>query len=328
MIYAYITISLAIVLYLVISSATNTKSSSKINTNLQKKKQNEKNVKYYINQIASNSKYIHFRKYVDKRLKKYTILKESKNKLIRRISIIQCISEEEAEKKLEINIISSILLSASLFCISLFFLEVIYLAFIISITMLYLYWHRFNTNIKKGIRKIEQSFPDIVQTFIDDYIVSKNAKNALLSITKRSNDGSIKMIFEKLIREIYSGTSWEYAIDEFSKTLKFFYAQAFSEILKLSLHEVGDISEELDELMNIMHEDIEKKEQTKSTIYENKLMFYIINASTFLVVNLNILFHPFAKEIYSYTIAGSTLLSLWLVQVIAGILFIEASENI
>lgn len=291
MIYAYITISLAIVVYLVLSAATNTKSNSKINSTSKKKKQNEKNIKYYANKIASNSKYISFRKYVDKRLKKYTMLKESKNKLIRRISIIQCISEEEAEKKLEISIISSILLSASFFCISLFFLKVIYLAFILSMTMLYLYWHRFNTNIKKGIQKIEQSFPDIVQTFIDDYIVSKNAKNALLSITKRSNDGSIKMIFEKLIREIYSGTSWEYAIDEFSKTLKFFYAQAFSEILKLSLHEVGDISEELDELMNI-------------------------------------LFHPFAKEIYSYTIAGSTLLSLWLLQVIAGILFIEASENI
>lgn len=327
MIYAYLTLIIGLFLYLLFSSYR-LSPNIKARRSHKKRDKKESGLKDFIYKITDSKDYRYFRSYVSRKLKEYPVIRKITDTYTKRISIIDSISEEEAARVLEINILSSLLTMAASFAISLLFLKVIYLAFIFSVSIFYVYWHRFNTKIKIGIHEIENSFPNLVQSFIDEYVVSKNSKNALISIMNKAPEGSTKMLFEKLIREIYSGTSWEDSINEFSHNLNFFYAQAFSEILKLSLTKVGDISEELNDLMDIMQDDIQQKEQTKSTVHENKVMFYIVNAVTLSVVILNILFHPFAKEIYSYTAVGSALLSFWILQIMAGVLFIEASENI
>lgn len=329
MIYVYLLLVFLIILTLYFSDEKVNRIKRQLEKQKSITKKNRKEPSYnYITRIRKSNQFVNIKSKFNKKLQDYPVIRQIREQYITRIAIIECISEKEATTKLENYLVTAGMIFIGTFAITFIFLQVIYLSFVISFSVFYLYLHRFNSKIKKGIHKIEQDFPEVIQAFFDEYIITKNSKNALLSVIDRGPEGSTKLVFEKLIREIYSGSSWEVAINDFSSSLNFFYAQAFAEILKLSLSEVGDVSAELNELMNIIQDDIEQKEQTKSTMHENKMMFYIINTVTLIVVVINIFVHPFAKEVYSYTATGSILFSIWLIQIIAGILFIEASENI
>ena len=321
MIYVYIGLVATLLLLLLLLSSQST---TKRRNNKKNKLKKEVNLSSLFDNSKSASQILST---VNRLTDKQTKISGNIENIIKRNAIVNNISLSKAKKEMDRHIVISVIFSFFVFVGALWMFKVWYLAFIITFAAIYLYWHNITSKLKKEISKIENSFPEIIQNFYDEYIVHKNAKNALVCIVTKTNQKATKMIFEKLIREVYSGEAWEESIDNMANALDFFYAYAFAEILKLTISDIGDITQEIQELIDLMQDDIEKREQTKSNLHENKMMFLIINAITAVVIILNMAFHPFAKEIYSYTTAGSTLLSLWIIQIIAGIFFIEVTEN-
>ena len=247
--------------------------------------------------------------------------------IIDRLSVADCISLEMSKEIIDDFIFKNIILAGAVFVILFFFLKTILISFVFAISAVYISgYHKIN-NISKKMKIIEFKFPEAVQVFYDEYMVSSNVRNSLTHVSDKTK-GSIQLLFETMIRRMYSGEDSVAAIDDMAETMNIFYAYAFAEILKLSLTDVGDISKEIGQLIKLMQEDIEEKEKTKSELHENKMMFYVLNAITAVVFIANLFLHPYAKEMYSYTIQGSMILMFWIIQIICGLVFIDLNEKI
>lgn len=246
---------------------------------------------------------------------------------IERMAIGDCISISNSRTKVDFFISRQITVSFTLFLFLLFFLKNIWIALLLSVLYIFLFTFITIKKLDNKMKCLEYSFPEAIQIFYDNYLVSKNIKNSLIHVSEKT-DGSIKILFENVLRKIYSGKDYILAIDEMASTLNIFYAYAFAEILKLSLSDAGDVSNEIAELLELIQEDIEDKEKTKSELHENKMLFYLLNVITAVIFVFNILFHPYGKELYAYTIKGSIIITIWVLQIIGGLIFIDINEKI
>lgn len=246
---------------------------------------------------------------------------------IERMAIGDCISISNSRTKVDFFISRQITVSFTLFLFLLFFLKNIWIALLLSVLYIFLFTFITIKKLDNKMKCLEYSFPEAIQIFYDNYLVSKNIKNSLIHVSEKT-DGSIKILFENVLRKIYSGKNYILAIDEMASTLNIFYAYAFAEILKLSLSDAGDVSNEIAELLELIQEDIEDKEKTKSELHENKMLFYLLNVITAVIFVFNILFHPYGKELYAYTIKGSIIITIWVLQIIGGLIFIDINEKI
>lgn len=282
----------------------------------------------YTRQYQTIAEQLLFISFIERYIANRPRLKNIKDHYIRRISITNSISQEEATIKVNQWISNSLFLGIASFVITFIFLKVAIISIVIAIMFVYFYLYHINSKIKKNIQKIEDKFPDVIQAYMDEYIITKNTTSALISINQKLKEGPEKTIFEKIVREIHSGVPIIDALEHISKSLDFFYANAFVNILKLSLTQMGDVTRELNELLNIIQNDVLAKQQTKAFLHGNVLMFHIINGITFIGIIATMIFHPFATSLYAYTSIGNTLLLLWIIQFIGGILFVEAAEKI
>lgn len=247
--------------------------------------------------------------------------------IIDRLSVADCISLEMSKEIIDDFIFKNTIIAGLVFIFVLFFLKTIWISAVFSLSAVYLSFYTKMNGLSKKMKIIEFKFPEAVQIFYDEYIVTSNVRNSLTHVSDKTK-GSIQLLFETMVRRMYSGEDSVAAIDEMANTMNIFYAYAFAEILKLSLTDVGDISKEIGQLIKLMQEDIEENEKTKSEMHENKMMFYVLNSITAVVFIANLFLHPYAKEMYSYTIKGSMILMFWIIQIIGGLVFIDLNEKI
>lgn len=247
--------------------------------------------------------------------------------IIDRLSVADCISLEMSKDLIDDFIFKNIMLAGAVFIILFFFLKTIWISVLFSMSAIYISCYLKINSLNKKMKTIEYKFPEAVQVFYDEYMVSSNVRNSLTHVSDKTK-GSIQLLFETMTRRMYSGDDSVSAIDEMANTMNIFYAYAFAEILKLSLSDVGDISKEIGQLIKLMQEDLEEKEKTRSELHENKMMFYVLNSITAVVFIANLFLHPYAKEMYSYTLKGSMILMLWVIQIIGGLVFIDMNEKI
>lgn len=264
---------------------------------------------------------------IDKKIKKNKSLKNYHDKLIKKIAITNCCSFELAENKLKKGILKIVYVAFFSFCILFFIFKIWYIALIGTLSILYLMLNYYIGKIDKKMNQLEIEFPETVQKFADEYIINRNIRRSLMSISEKST-GSVKLVFERLIRNIHSGIDENTSIDEMAKSLDFFYAYAFAEILKLSLSDVGNVTKEIGFLIELMQEDLEQQEKTKSDLHENKAMFMILNGITAFMLFTNFIVHPYAREIYTYTATGAFMIMIWVAEFVGGLIFISLSEKI
>ena len=283
------------------------------------KKKVSKNKKNYIDEIMLEK--------IDKKIKKNKSLKIYYDKLIKKIAITNCCSFELAENKLKKGILRIVYVAFFSFFLLFLIFKIWYIALIGTLSILYLLLNHYIGKIDKKMNQLEMEFPETVQKFADEYIINRNIRRSLMSISEKSS-GSIKLVFERLVRNIHSGIDENTSIDEMAKSLDFFYAYAFAEILKLSLSDVGNVTKEIGFLIELMQEDLEQQEKTKSDLHENKAMFMILNGITAFILVVNFMIHPYAREIYTYTATGAFMIMLWVIEFVGGLLFISLSEKI
>lgn len=287
---------------------------------VKKKKQKvSPNRKTYIDEIILER--------IDKKIKKNKLLKNYHDKLIKKIAITNCCSFELAHNKLKKGILNMMYIAFFSFFILLLIFKIWYIALTLSASIVYLFFNYYTGKIDKKISQLEMKFPETVQKFADEYIINRNIRKSLMNISEKSN-GSIKLVFERLVRNIHSGLDENTSIDEMAKSLDFFYAYAFAEILKLSLSDVGNVTKEIGFLIELMQDDLEQQEKTKSELHENKAMFMILNGITVFILVVNFMIHPYAREIYTYTATGAFMIMLWVIEFVGGLLFISLSEKI
>lgn len=287
---------------------------------INKKKKEKVNIKFI--QEFDEVLFTHTNNYIDNN----KVIKRYYDYLIKKVSITECSSMKVAKNKVDIFFKNLFYIFIASFFILIMIFKSWYVAFLAAVTIIYLIFVKYTGTINKKMQDIEFGFPEVVQQFADEYVVNSNVKKALLNVANKQT-GSAAIIFERLVREMYSGRNEIEAIDEMAKTLDFFYSYAFAEILKLSLSDVGSIENELHFLIQLMQEDIEEKERKKSDLYENKAMFYLLNGITVFVVLLNFFVHPFAKELYTYTTTGNLLIVVWIVMFIFGEIFMNFIEE-
>lgn len=254
-------------------------------------------------------------------------MKRYYDKKVERLSIADCISLSLSKEKVDKFILANIYIAAATFLIIFFILKTIWISFIFAMFAVYINFYLKIKKLNKKMAILEYDFPECIQVFFDEYMVSRNVRSALTHISEKSK-GSTGLLFETMTRKMYSGEDPGTSIDEMAATLDIFYAYAFAEILKLSLTDVGDISKEIGSLIELMQDDIEEREKTKSELHENKAMFFLLNGITAVVFVINIFVHPYAKEIYAYTIKGNFLIVFWIMQIIGGLAFIDLNEKI
>lgn len=262
-----------------------------------------------------------------KKLESNVRLNKYYKNIIDRLSVADCISLEMSKEIIDDFIFKNTIIAGLVFIFVLFFLKTIWISAVFSLSAVYLSFYTKMNGLSKKMKIIEFKFPEAVQIFYDEYIVTSNVRNSLTHVSDKTK-GSIQLLFETMVRKMYSGEDSVAAIDGMANTMNIFYAYAFAEILKLSLTDVGDISKEIGQLIKLMQEDIEENEKTKSEMHENKMMFYVLNSITAVVFIANLFLHPYAKEMYSYTIKGSMILMFWIIQIIGGLVFIDLNEKI
>ncbi len=263
---------------------------------------------------------------VDEQVIKNALIRKHFQRFVKRTSMVDSSSRTLAERKVKGQIVKICWIGIITFAVTLLIFGIWYIALVGSLAAVYLTGTLITGKIDKKISEIEMEFPSVIQRFTDEYIVTGNIKSSIMAVAEKSK-GSISVVFEQLIRDLYSGKNEEEAITDLAETLDFYYGYAFAEILKLSLSDVGDVSKELEFLMELMQDDLQESEKTKAEMFENKIMFILLNAITLVIVVVNLIVHPYGREIYVYTKAGNGLVVFLILEIIGGLSFMSLSEK-
>lgn len=263
---------------------------------------------------------------VEEQITKHPIIKNYFKRIVKRTAMVDSSSITIAEQKVKKQIIKICWIGIITFLVVLIIFRLWYIALVGSLASIYLSVTLITGKIDKKISEIETEFPSVIQRFTDEYIVTGNIKSSIMAVAEKSK-GSISVVFEQLIRDLYSGKNEEEAITDLAETLDFYYGYAFAEILKLSLSDVGDVSKELEFLMELMQDDLQEIEKTKAEMFENKIMFILLNTITMIIVIVNLIAHPYGREIYVYTKAGNGLVVFLILEIIGGLTFMSLSEK-
>jgi Flp pilus assembly protein TadB len=196
-------------------------------------------------------------------------------------------------------------------------MNVWYVILIISALTLYFINYGFILYLNTQLKKIHKQFPIALQLFTDSYITNNNIKVAL-NESYSEMPTEIGMVFEKLARRLSSGHEQRKYIIEFADNLNYVWGHAFAEILLLSLEGTGDIGDDLLFLNELVSDDLQDDEETKSEMSTNKMLFMAINGCTVVAFILNIFFNPIASELYFYTQTGNIIVMFWIAVIALG----------
>lgn len=257
-------------------------------------------------------------KKIGKKIEEFPLLEKLKDNYRDKLNVINK-NEDHANNSIAVLMITSNMLSTSLFVILLsMFVNVWYVLAVIGITNLYLFHCiiEFYLNIK--LKKIYSQFPIAIQLFTDIYMSSMNIKMAL-NTSYHEMPKEISVVFERLSRELSSSYDYESHLRKFAKSLGYTWGYAFTELLLMSYQGGGDISNHLIFLNELINDDIQDSEETKSEMATNKMLFIVLMLATAGAFTLNILYNPVAKSLYFYTPVGNTLLMVWVIVIALGI---------
>ena len=206
------------------------------------------------------------------------------------------------------------------------FMSVWYVLAVLAATMLYLGHSVIEMYLGLKLKKIYKQFPEAIQLFTDIYMGSRNIKKAL-------NEAYVEMpkeigtVFEKLSRELSSSYDYQTHIKTFAKSLGYTWGYAFTELLMMSYEGGGDISDDLVFLNELINDDIQDAEETKSEMASNKMMFMILMGATGIAFVGNIMANPIAKSLYFYTPMGNNLIMAWVLVLAVGITAMAVLDN-
>lgn len=262
----------------------------------------------------------------DKFLKKFPLIYKVKDNYVRYLGVISIKSNKHnngiAIFFILISTVFTILLSVLLFI----FMNLWYVVLVIASITLYLINYSFLFYLKIKLRKIHKQFASAIQLFTDYYMTSRSIKGAL-NESYKDMPKEVGIVFERLARRLASGYDYEKPINEFAEGLSYVWGYAFSELLIMSYEKAGDISEDLLFLNELINDDIQDEEETKSEMANNKIIFLALNGCTFVAFLINIIKSPLAKQLYFYTPTGNTLLMSWLGVIALGITISMVLEN-
>lgn len=177
------------------------------------------------------------------------------------------------------------------------------------------------------LKKVQKEFPTALQIFTDYYISCKNIK-ASFNNTYTKMPKEIAPSFEKLSRELSSSHSIDEPVLNFAKSLDYTWGYAFAELVIISNEGVGDISEDLLFLNQLINEDLTAEEETSSELATNKIMFGMITGVTVVAFIFNNFFNPIGKELYYYTSTGNNIVLGWILVIIVGITVSALMEHL
>lgn len=276
------------------------------------------------NKFEFNSKLIDK---IDNFLKNYQLLYAIKEKYVEKLGVIN------TNKRSHNNGIAIIFMATSLFTtilLCLFLLTVMnmwYVVLVIGILNLYLLNYAFVFYLNSKLKKIYSQFPVALQLFTDIYITNKNIKVALNDSYKEM-PYEVGVVFEKLARRLSSGHEYERHIKEFADSLSYVWGYAFAELLLMSYEGSGDITNDLLFLNELINDDMQDEEESKTEMATNKMLFLILNGVTLFAFICNIFFNPVAKQLYFYTSTGNTIIMIWIIVIVLGISMSTILDNI
>lgn len=261
------------------------------------------------------------------KIEDYPLINKLREKYKDKLNIINK-NESDTNDSIAVTLVIANALLTMLFIFSLsLFMNVWYVLLVIGVTTTYLLHCivEFYLNIK--LKKIYSQFPIAIQLFTDIYMSSRNIKMALNS-SYQEMPNEISVVFERLSRELASSYDYESHLKKFAKSLGYVWGYAFTELLLMSYEGGGDISEDLIFLNELINDDIQDSEETKSEMATNKMLFVILMLSTAGAFVLNVLYNPVAKSLYFYTPIGNTLLMIWVIVIALGITVTIVLDNL
>lgn len=207
------------------------------------------------------------------------------------------------------------------------FINLWYVLAVIGITTSYLLHCLLDFYLNFKLKKLHSQFPAAIQIFTDIYMSSRNIKMGLNESYKEMPK-EISVVFERLSRELASSYDYEKHLRKFAKSLGYVWGYAFTELLLMSYEGGGDISEDLIFLNELINDDIQDSEETKSEMATNKMLFIILMIATAVAFISNVLYNPVAKSLYFYTPIGNTLLMMWVIVMALGITATIVLDNL
>jgi len=171
--------------------------------------------------------------------------------------------------------------------------------------------------IHLNLNKVYAQFPVALQIFTDEYVITKNIKNAL-------NESYPKMpieigsLFQNLSRKLDS-RNFNDVLKNFAYGLDLLWGYAFVEILTLSYEGADDISEELIYLNELTGDEMKEDEETSTSIAESYSIFVVLNIITIGMFIFNIIISVNARQLYFNTPTGNAILLFWMISFILGV---------
>lgn len=260
-----------------------------------------------------------------KKLQNFKLINKIYNLQIHRMVVLNNESREASKKKLEKEIIRGIYTAIGSGILAYTVGRSMLITVITIIVTLYILTTHSLGKSEKRMNKLEADFPEIIQFFLDEYILTKNIRSGLKNVVNRTT-GPIHNVFSTIIREIYSGVEEKEAFEKAADTIGFYYAYAFVDILTIA-EEVGDITEPMNYLSSIIRDEIEVRERAKTMNFENKMMNNILNSIAAIGILYNMVRFDFAKPVYLYTATGNALIIFWLVQFAATTVYNKMNER-
>lgn len=255
---------------------------------------------------------------IDDFLKSYNILYRVKESYVKKLGVINTNKRRHnngiAIGFIAISIITTLIISILLLTV----MNMWYVIVVLAVLNLYFMNYGFTLYLNVKLKKIYSQFPVALQLFTDIYISNRNIKVALNN-SYLEMPYEVGIVFEKLARRLASGHDYKKHIREFAQDINYVWAYSFSELLLMSYEGSGDISDDLLFINELINEDLQDAEESKTEMATNKMLFLILNTCTLLAFVINNLFNPIAKQLYFYTSTGNTIIMIWLIVIAIGI---------
>ena len=275
-----------------------------------------------------NEEFQKAQEWVETKLEKISEHKKIRRRIqsvIENYATVNSLSKVKSKKILIRKITLTLIVSVGVAIGILIFLKSILASILSLIVVIYASYTHESNKYYKTLKKMETDFPETIQIFADNYCIHMNIYNAMEEVVEKT-EGPTQRIFEKTFREIESGANKEQSLREFARLLGFYYAHAFVETLLLA-DEMGDISESLNFLINLIQEDLELKEESRSSHFENKVMYKMLNILTIVGAIGNMFKFDFSTSLYLFTPTGNALIIAFFAQLIITSVYSIISEG-
>ena len=201
--------------------------------------------------------------------------------------------------------------------LSYFLFAMWYAPTVISVVSVFFLCYIGITYINIKLNKVYGQFPVALQIFTDEYVITKNIKNALNeSYSKMPKE--IGQLFENLSRKL-DARNYNEVLKSFADGLDLIWCYAFVEILTLSYEGADDISEELIYLNELTGEEMKEDEETLASIAESQSIFIVLNVFTVAMFIINLVISANARQLYFRTSTGNAILLYWAISYIVGV---------